>query len=93
MPEAKSYVTDLPDGSKEIDFSDLPLKIDGTEVKKMVMREPIVDDQLSVDSITSAARKEVHVIANLCEQAPEAISGLKMRQYGRLQDAYAAFMT
>lgn len=92
MPDVKSYVTDLPDGSKEIDFSAFPLKIDGTEIKKLVMREPTVDDQLSVDGITSAARKEVQVIANLCEQAPEAISGLKMRQYGRLQDVYADFM-
>lgn len=83
---------DMPDGSKKIDFSDMPLSIDGTAVTSIIMREPIVDDQLSVENITSEGRREVTIIANLCEQSPGAIGALKMRQYGRLQDAYRDFM-
>lgn len=85
-------ITDLPDGSKKVDFSDVPLVIDGTEVKSVIMREPVVGDQLAVDSIKSAGKSEVAIIANLCELSPENIATLKMRQYGRLQDAYRAFM-
>lgn len=84
--------TDLPDGSKKIDFSDFPLKIDGTDVMKLVMREPTVGDQLAVDSIKSSGESEVAIIANLCELSPAAVHGFTMRQYGRLQGAYAAFM-
>lgn len=83
---------DQADGSKLIDFSDKPLKIDGTDVTKMVMREPVVGDQLAVEQIKSAAESEVNIIANLCEIAPNVVHGFTMRQYGRLQDAYAAFM-
>lgn len=86
-------ITDNPDGSKSIDFTDIPLTIDGTEVKSVTMREPMVDDQLAVDHIQSVGRSEVTIIANLCELAPDAIGALKMRQYGRLQDAYRAFMS
>jgi len=86
-------ITDNPDGSKSIDFTDSPLMIDGTEVKSVNMREPMVDDQLAVDHIPTQGRSEVTLIANLCELAPDAIGSLKMRQYGRLQDAYRAFMS
>jgi hypothetical protein len=86
-------ITDQPDGSKKVDFSDVPLVIDGTGVKSLVMREPVVGDQLAVDHIQSAGKSEVAIIANLCEISPENIATLKMRQYGRLQDAYRAFMS
>lgn len=91
-PETKSPITDLPDGKKAIDFSARPLLIDAVEVKSITMREPTVGDQLAVDSIASVAQKEVAIIANLCGLAPDNISGLKMRDYGLLQDAYQAFM-
>lgn len=89
---SKGKITDQVDGSKLVDFSDKPLKIDGTDVTKMVMREPTVGDQLAVEHIKSAAESEVNIIANLCEIAPDAMHGFTMRQYGRLQEAYAAFM-
>jgi hypothetical protein len=88
----KDRVTDQPDGSKAINFSDLPLSIDGTEVRSVTMREPRVSDQLAVDHISSAGAREVAIIGNLCELAPEAVGSLTMRQYARLQDAYQAFM-
>lgn len=90
---AVGAITDQPDGSKKVDFSDFPLMIDGTEVKSVIMREPEVGDQLAVDHIQSAGKSEVAIIANLCELSPENIERFKMRQYGRLQDAYQAFMS
>lgn len=92
IPETKNPISDLPDGKKKIDFSARPVLIDGVEVTSIEMREPTVGDQLAVDGISSIAKREVAIIANLCELAPENISGLKMREYGLLQDAYQAFM-
>ncbi|MEP1637269.1 phage tail assembly protein [Ascidiaceihabitans sp.] len=89
----EQIIVDNPDGSKTVHFKDHPLMIDGTEVKSVDMREPLVDDQLAVDHIQSAGRSEVTIIANLCELPPETVGSLKMRQYGRLQDAYRAFMS
>lgn len=91
QPDA--IIVDNPNGSKTVHFRDHPLMIDGTEVKSVNMREPLVEDQLAVDHIQSAGKSEVAIIANLCELPPEAIGSLKMRQYGRLQDAYRAFMS
>ena len=75
----------------KIDFSDRPITIDGTEVKSLEMREPTVGDQLAVDKLSSAAEKEVAMFANLCEIAPATLHGLSIKQYGKLQDAYADF--
>jgi hypothetical protein len=95
-PEPKApaaLIVDLPDGTKKIDFSDRPLSIDGVEIKSLVMREPTVDDQLSQEHIKLPGQQEVTIIANLCEQDPAAIRALKIKQYGRLQDAYRDFMS
>lgn len=56
------------------------------------MREPTVWDELSIEKIKSLGERESQAIANLTEQSPEAIRGLTMRQYARLQDAYSAFL-
>jgi hypothetical protein len=93
-------VTDAPvlpsylkrtDGAVSIEFTDIPAKIDGGSVLELVMREPRVQDQLSVEG-KSAMRAEVAVFANLCDLPPEAIAGLSLKQYGRLQEAYASFL-
>jgi hypothetical protein len=79
------------DGSVSIDYSDIPAKIDGGSVLELVMREPRVQDQLSVEG-KSAMKAEVAIFANLCDLPPEAIAGLSLKQYGRLQEAYASFL-
>jgi hypothetical protein len=88
------WLVENDDGSITVKFDDMkrPPKIDGTEVKSLTLREPTVNDQLIADKGSShAGDKEVSIIANLTEQAPEAISGMTLKQYGRLQDAYAFF--
>ncbi|MCA0905123.1 phage tail assembly protein [Ruegeria marisrubri] len=90
----KIHHKELADGSMEIDFSDRPLKIDGTDVKKLVMREPDVDDQIIAKSASDGdpAEAEIAIIANLTELPPEQVRKFKIRQYTRLQAAYQDFL-
>lgn len=91
-----AWLEELESGSLAIKFDDMrhvPV-IDGTEVKLLEMREPTVQDELSVQKQHKhPGDAETRLIANLTEQAPEAILGLKKRQYARLQDALAFFQT
>lgn len=65
----------------------------GATVKTVTMREPTVEDQLTAqETAKSTARAEVMIIANLCECAPAEITSLSLRDYGKLQEAYAGFM-
>jgi phage FluMu protein gp41 len=65
----------------------------GSVVKSVTMREPTVEDQLTAqETAKSTARAEVMIIANLCECAPDEITSLSLRDYGKLQEAYAGFM-
>ena len=81
------------DGSVTVKFDDRPLKIDGTEVKSLTLREPTVEDQLIArKSGADPAEAEVVLTANLCDLAPETVRGFTMRQYNRLQTALAGFI-
>ena len=76
---------------KEITL-DTEVEIDGAKVKKLTMREPTVEDQLTAGDIKgSSARQEVALFANLCEVTPQDIGKLSLRDYGKLQDAYQGF--
>ena len=95
MSEGKKqeWIVENEDGSVTVKFDDRPLKIDGTEVKSLQMREPTVDDQLIADKgSNTAAEGEIALIANLCEVAPEMVRGITMRQYRRLQTALSGFI-
>ena len=87
------WMTEEDDGSITVSFADLKKKpkLDGTEVSSLTLREPTVADELAIENIKSFGQRECRAIANLTEQSPEAIGGLTMRQYGRLQDAYGVF--
>ena len=88
-----SNITENPDGSLVVSFADRPLVLDGTKVESLVMREPTVDDQLIAEKgADGAAASEVALISNLCEISPEAVRLLKLRQYGRLQEALSRFL-
>jgi len=96
MSEGKlpDWLTEEDDGSMTVSFKDMKNKpkLDGTEVSSLTMREPTVADELAIEKIKSVGERESQAIANLTEQSPEAIRGLTMRQYGRLQDAYGVFL-
>lgn len=68
------------------------IEIDGVAVTELTMREPLVSDQLAVESAASTvAQQEIAIIANLCEVAPVAIKSLTMRDYKKVQTAYMDF--
>lgn len=69
-----------------------PAKFNGIEQGVIRMREPTVGDQESFqDSKESEATREITAFANLCEVAPADIRALPLRDYGRLQAAFALF--
>lgn len=70
-----------------------PMDIDGAQVKKLRMREPTVADQLASDEMSgSEAVKEITMLANLCEVAPDDIKRLTMKDYRKLQAAFLGFI-
>ena len=69
-----------------------PLEIDGAKIKALRMREPTVADQLAASEMSgSAAKQEITLMANLCEVTPDDIKRLKLRDYRKLQEAFAVF--
>lgn len=81
----------------EIGFVDVelsrPIEIDGAQVTTLRMREPTVADQLMMDDMdVGNATKEVTLVANLCEVAPDDIKRLTLRDYRKVQQAFAGFI-
>lgn len=70
-----------------------PLNIAGAAVSVLRMREPTVADQeIASDMGGSDAAREIQTFANLCEQAPDDIRRLPLKDYKRLQAAYISFL-
>lgn len=66
--------------------------IDGTKVKALTMREPTVADQLAASEVKgSNAQQEITLIANLCEITPDDVKKLTLRDYRKVQEAFAGF--
>lgn len=70
-----------------------PLNIAGANVTVLRMREPTVGDQEIASELSgSDAAREIQTFANLCEQAPDDIRRLPLKDYKRLQAAYVNFI-
>lgn len=70
-----------------------PIEIDGAQVTVLRMREPTVADQLMLDDLKGGdATKEVTLVANLCEVTPDDIKRLTLRDYRKVQQAFAGFI-
>lgn len=69
-----------------------PAEMAGAKVGTIRMREPTAGD-LERFQIASGheATRELNTFANLCEQPPEDIRKLPLRDYQRLQVAYSLF--
>jgi hypothetical protein len=91
--EFKEHIKENDDGSVTVDFSDRPVKMEGGEVKELVLREPTVQDQMTARKWgkNEPAASEVFLISSLAERSPEDIRVLTLKQYGRLQDALIFF--
>ncbi|MDO5058084.1 MAG: phage tail assembly protein [Lautropia sp.] len=84
MPAAAGFV--------DVELS-RPIEIDGAQVTVLRMREPTVADQLMLDELKGGdATKEVTLVANLCEMTPEDIKRLTLRDYRKVQQAFAGFL-
>jgi hypothetical protein len=68
-----------------------PAQIDGVSVDALAMREPTVEDMLVVKKSAgkSPEDQELSLFANLCEVDPSVIRGLTLRDYKRVQKAFA----
>lgn len=94
MTKKPDWITENADGSVSIDFTGMPVNVDGTDVTSLTMREPTVQDQLAVDAISQksgAGEAEVALFGNLLELSPEVVRGLTLRRYSRLQTAFGFF--
>lgn len=70
-----------------------PVEMGAVQVSSLRMREPTVNDNLAMDAMSGTdAQKEIGVFANLCEVAPADIQKLTLRDYRKLQKAFAAFI-
>lgn len=70
-----------------------PMDIDGAKITKLRMREPTVGDQLASEEFKGGeAAKEIAMLANLCEIAPDDIKRLTLKDYKRLQAAFLGFL-
>lgn len=93
MDENKpDWMTRNADGSATITLR-RAASVSGATVNALTMREPTVEDQLAAGgSKADPAASEVGLFANLCMVPPEAIRGLTLHDYGRLQRAFADFL-
>lgn len=70
-----------------------PLDVDGNKLATLRMREPTVEDQLiAEEGKGSQSIKEITFMANLCGLAPDDIRKLPIRDFVRLQGAFAGFI-
>lgn len=78
--------------TKEIKLSKA-IKVDGAEVKALVMREPTVADQLAMDRTGgSDAEKELSMIAMLCMVTPADLHQLTLKDYKKVQATFVGFL-
>ena len=94
MPEKTEYLNyDNAEGHCDVTLSRaLELK-SGISVETLRVREPTVDDQIRFQERTgSEAQKEVGTFADLCEVSTDDIRSLRLKDYQRLQEAYAGFL-
>lgn len=89
---AATEATSAAEGYVDVELS-RPIEIDGAQVTVLRMREPTVADQLLFDELKGGnAAKEVAVVANLCEVTPDDIKRLPLKDFMRLQKAFAGFI-
>ena len=70
-----------------------PVEADGRTIKVLTMRRPKVRDDRDARRAGGSddAEREIVLLANLCDVAPETVHDLDLADYRRLQDAYVGF--
>lgn len=71
-----------------------PIRINGVELKEVLLRRPKVRDRLIVDKMTvSDAEKEIFLVANLAEISKEAVEELDLADYIKIQQKLQSFFS
>lgn len=71
-----------------------PIEHDGATVKEVAMRRPTVGDHLAAQKAAgNDAEREIRLLANLAELPPAAIHKLDMKDYARMQQVLAGFLS
>lgn len=71
-----------------------PIRINGVELKEVLLRRPKVRDRLIVDKMTvSDAEKEIFLVANLAEISKEAVEELDLADYTKIQQKLQSFFS
>jgi hypothetical protein len=71
-----------------------PISVDGMVIESLTMRRPLVRDRLVAEKASgSEVEKEIRLIANLCEMAPQHIELLDLADYAKLQECLAGFLS
>ncbi|KAF1017664.1 MAG: hypothetical protein GAK31_00932 [Stenotrophomonas maltophilia] len=87
-----AWVKSNDDGSITVTLS-RPREIEGAQVSTLTLREPTVDDQLSASEAKgSEVLKEITLLANLAMVPVSEVRKLPVRDYQRLQAAFANFI-
>ena len=72
-----------------------PVTVAGAETAELHMRRPKVRDERDARRAAGAdatdGEREIVLLANLCEVAPELLLELDMADYQRLQEAFTGF--
>lgn len=91
--ELPEFIQLLSDGGYQITLNNV-IKVDGVEIKEIVMNEPSVQDLLAAELQTKGkgnSALEIQMLSNLCGLAPENVKSMKLKDYKRLQVAYGLF--
>ncbi len=71
-----------------------PTTLDGAEVTSITLRRPLVRDRLAAEKASgNEVEKEIYLLANLAEMAPDQIEQLDMADYVKLQECLAGFLS
>lgn len=83
----------LPASATTIDLK-YPVTFDGMTVDQLTLRRPRVRDRLAAEkSSGSDIEKEIRLIANLCDLAPQQVELLDLADYTRLQACLTDFLS
>ncbi len=61
--------------------------------ESITMREPKVRDMMTAGEETNAEKKEVLMIANLCNLTFDEVADMNLKDYKKLQDAMLGFVS
>ena len=90
VPERKY----LPVNSNKTIQLQYPVMVGGAVLEQITMRRPLVRDRLIAEKASgSDVEKEIRLLANLCELAPDTIEILDMADYIKLQECLAGFLS